>query len=120
MIHNLRKSERLRSGGTIELTSGEARICGRLVDVSMGGLAITISPDNLAQIARRKIWLCRVESDDLPAPVAFLVNILRSRRRGYHIELACQIASISERSMALVKAYHTLAMAREGRLPRAA
>lgn len=120
MIHNLRTSERLPLSGKVELLSGGSRVCGRLVDISLGGIAIAIAPEMQPSIAARHIWLCRIESNDLPASAAFLVKVLREKTHGYKVELGCRIASISEKSLAFVRAYRALARARDKRLARAA
>jgi hypothetical protein len=113
MIHNLRKAERFPLSGEIELMSGANSLGGQLVDVSTDGVAFTILPETVEQTMPKRIWLCRIYSNDLPGPAVFMARVLRTQTRGYRVELACQIVAISEKSLSCVRAYRALVKARE-------
>lgn len=119
MIHNLRETERFPLVGKAELSAGDSRVYGWLLDVSKEGLAFVITPKNIESVAHKQTWLCRISSADLPAPVTLAVRIQRSRIRGYGVEVGCRIAASSRRNSAMLRAYGALAKARETGTPKA-
>lgn len=112
MIRDLRRTERSPLRAKVQLLGGNARIDGELIDISTGGVALAVSPEVDRSIGLRKTWLCRIDSADLPDATAFLVKVLRKRKSGARLELACQVAAINDQALAFIKAYRALAKAR--------
>lgn len=112
MLHDIRKSPRYPLHGTAILYSSRETIVGRIVDISSGGVALTVDDGAPATRSPRRTWLCRLQADDLPDTLVLLVHIVRSRPWRHGCGLACAISAINRRDVALLSAYRALARAR--------
>ena len=113
MLHDLRRSKRYALAGTATLYSGGQTITGLVVDISAGGVALQVEPENCPIVPSfRKTWLCRIDSPDLPAPLEFLVKVVRRANWREGSGIGCTITAINERDALVLKAYRALAIAR--------
>jgi len=112
MLHNYRRSKRFPITGKATLTAGSKAITGRIVDISALGVALAVDDADETTLSGRKTWLCRIESDDLPAPVDFLVRVVRKNVWRHGLGLGCEITEIDNQPLVVLKAYRALALSR--------
>lgn len=112
MLHNLRREDRYPLAGEARLSAGGHSLAGEIVDISLNGIALRLDQAAALQLNGRKTWRCQVESVDLPAPVEFLVRVVRQRVWLGGMGLGCLITAIDERPLVFLKAYRSLAVAR--------
>ncbi len=112
MLHNYRKSRRFPISGNAKLIAGNREVTGRIVDISALGVALAIDDGDENLLNGRKTWLCRIESEDLPVPIEFLVRVVRKNVWRHGLGLGCEIAEIDRQPFVVLKAYRALALSR--------
>ena len=112
MLHNYRKSKRFPITGQATLIAGNKAITGRIVDISALGVALAVDDADETTLNGRKTWLCRIESEDLPASIDFLVRVVRKNVWRHGLGLGCEITEIDNQPLVVLKAYRALALSR--------
>lgn len=113
MLHDLRRENRYPMSGEATLSAGEKILTCKVLDVSLQGISVCVEPGMDALLQTHRTWHCHVESSDLPAPIDCLVRVVRQRPARDGIGFGCEIAAIDEQPSILLKAYRSLAIARD-------
>jgi PilZ domain len=117
MRNNIRHGERHPLWGEVHLGSGGHALAGRVVDVSISGVAVVIDRAIDATLPLRATWMCRISARDLPTTLHCLVRIVRFTNLREGARIGCRITTINADDLACLKAYHALAKARRTPLP---
>ena len=112
MLHNYRINPRYYLAGEANLRARQEVIAGAVVDISLSGIAVCVSPELRIGAGLRGTWLCQVSSPDLPGELVFLLRIIRLQRRRSDNFIGCRIIDIDDDNRRKLKAYRALAMAR--------
>lgn len=112
MLHNYRINPRFHLAGEAILRSRQVAFAGEVVDISLSGIAVRVSPGFRVNSGLRSTWLCQVSSPDLPAELVFLLRIVRLQKRRSDSFIGCRIIDINDDNSRKLKAYRALAMAR--------
>lgn len=111
-----RRDPRFNLRGQVSLSfEGNTQILP-VADISVSGIALTLSRATVLRALPGVVGMCRIESEDLAHPVEAFVSVMSTRRSGQEIMVGLRFESISDQDLGIVRAYEALYRARQRRL----
>ena len=108
-----RRDNRFHLKGRVQLDIGGQHFEFPTADISVSGVGVMLDVAVLGGKPTGLVGICQIESPDLAAPVEAYVSIMRIRRVGHQHLVGLRFESISDEQLRIIRAYETLAKARE-------
>ena len=108
-----RRDNRFNLQGRVQLDIGGKHFEFPAADISVSGIGVMLDVAVLGAKPTGEVGICIIESPDLATKVEAYVSIMRIRRVGHQHLVGLRFESISDEQLRIIRAYETLAKARE-------